>query len=158
MTDTAPDPLNLVDLLDRLVEPGDPPPVSMAPQTWGWAALAALLAIAAIILTVHLVRRYRANAYRREALAEMRRSPEDPAAIARILRRTALAAYPRRDVAGLTGERWLAFLNRTGRASHFEGEAGRNLIRAPYRDTPPGADMKACAEQWIRSHQREAGP
>jgi hypothetical protein len=150
---------NLVDLLAQLGDIAAPPPVSMLPATWGWAVLAALvLALLALGLRVWL-RHYRATAYRRAALAELRGhapalTANDPVALARLatlLRRTALAAFPRPEVATLAGPDWLAFLARTG--ADF-GPAGPALAAAPYT-TPPafdGAAALAAARRWIRHH------
>lgn len=157
MSDTSTDPLTLVDLLNRLAEPADPGPVSMVPQTWGWAALAMLLVFGLAVYCVRLLHRYRANAYRREALAELKNIAESPADIARLLRRTALAAFPRQDVAALTGPSWLDFLKRTGRNCSFDGNVAEVLLEAPYRAAPkPSHELTALAERWIRTHQREA--
>ena len=51
-----------------------------------------------------------------------------------LIRRTCLARYPRADVAGLTGEAWLAFLDETGRTREFSTGAGRVLVSAPYQN------------------------
>ncbi|ASP33500.1 DUF4381 domain-containing protein [Labrenzia sp. VG12] len=156
MSDTGTNPVTLVDLLDRLAEPADPGPVSMVPQTWGWIALAILFAFGLAAILVRLLRRYRANAYRREALAELTDIAENPADIACLLRRTALAAFPRQDVAALTGPSWIDFLTRTGRDCTFDGNAAEALLGAPYRATPqPSPELTVLAERWIRTHRRE---
>lgn len=41
-------PESLVSLIGQLIEPQQPLPVPMVPQTWGWAVLAALL-VAALV-------------------------------------------------------------------------------------------------------------
>ncbi|WP_269581197.1 DUF4381 domain-containing protein [Roseibium sp. Sym1] len=155
MSEKPPEHATLVELLNRLTEPIDPPPISMMPQTWGWAALGGLLLLALLSLAIRAYRHHRANAYRREALAKLKAASNDPARIALILRRAALAAYPRRDVAGLTGQSWLAFLNRTGRGVLFEGAPGRLLLKAPYRAAQRVPELEKLAERWIRSHRRE---
>lgn len=157
MSTKPPEPVTLVDLLDRLAEPVDPPAVSMMPQTWGWAVLAGLLGLAMVYMAFRALRRYRANAYRREAVAALQGASNDPARIAQILRRAALAAYPRRQVAGLTGPSWLAFLNRTGRGTRFEGLAAQALLKSPYQATQKVPELENLAEGWIRAHRREDG-
>src|SRR5260221_8720813 len=94
--------------LRSLKDIATPPPVSWFPQTWGWMALAVLLAAVVLALLVRQVRRYRANRYRREALLELKaleheiRDPttrrEAVQALAALLKRTALGAWPRADV------------------------------------------------------------
>jgi hypothetical protein len=150
---------NLVDLLAQLGDIETPPPVSMLPATSAWAVVAALvLALLGLGLWAWL-RHRRATAYRRAALAELHDlAPalvaDDPAALARLatlLRRTALVAFPRAEVATLAGPDWLAFLARTG--ADF-GPAGPALAAAPYT-RPPAFDGKAAlaaARRWIRHH------
>jgi len=158
MSDSETAPQSLVGLLDRLAEPSDPQPVSMIPETWGWAVLGlALIAFAAAAFYV-LFRRYRANAYRRQALRELNEAASGAADVARILRRTALAAYPRHRVAGLTGDRWIGFLNETTSAPLFRGAAAESLKTSPYRDAPTPEDLPARARRWIRTHRREVSP
>lgn len=151
-------PLNLIDLLDQLIEPPEPIPVSMMPQTWGWAALGLILLVACAITAILLWRRYRANAYRRDALRELEAVRDDPAAIATILRRTALAAYPRHEVAGLVGDDWLRFLDaRTSGTSFCEGP-GRAVAVAPYQTVRAEPALYAVVSGWIVRHRPEKAP
>ncbi|MGI1661965.1 DUF4381 domain-containing protein [Palleronia sp. KMU-117] len=148
-------PVNLVDLIDALIEPSEPAPVPLVPETWGWA----LLAVIAAGLFVWLVRRRvahrRANAYRQAALAELAQATT-PAEIAVVLRRAALAAWPREDVAGLAGADWIAFLDRTG-PDGFSETTGRELVTAPWRGgaTTASPALRRAAESWLRTHRRE---
>jgi hypothetical protein len=159
--DPEPQPADsLVDLLDQLQDVLEPPPVSMVPATWGWAVLALLLLGAAALAAWAWLRHRRATAYRRAALAELhalapaleRGDPDTLAALERLLRRTALAAFPRAEVATLTGDAWLAFLDRTG--GGFAG-FGPALAAAPYAPAPPAVDGRAvlrAARHWIAHH------
>ncbi|WP_172292861.1 DUF4381 domain-containing protein [Pseudoruegeria sp. HB172150] len=145
------EPQNLIDLLNQLIEPPVPEPVSMAPQTAGWWVLGALVIAAFAYALWRLWAGWRANAYRREALASLLEAGDDPAAIATVLRRTALAAYPRRDVAGLSGADWIAFLQSTG---DFPVAAGPALTHAPYAKAVDAASLHDAADHWIRKHGR----
>jgi hypothetical protein len=157
--DVTPQAGNLIDLLDQLVEPPAPPPVAMTPQTAGWAVLAVLLVLFLAWLGWRFWRRWRANAYRRAALAELDAAGDDPAAIAAILRRTALAAWPRERVAGLTGPDWLRFLDATGGGDGFETGAGQALTFATYSVAPgPTPGLAELAGHWIRRHRVKATP
>ncbi|MBB4005634.1 DUF4381 domain-containing protein [Aurantimonas endophytica] len=151
-------PVTLLDLLDRLVEPSEPPPVSMMPQTWGWAVLALILLAVCIFVAIHMRRRYRANAYRRYAIKELEAARNDPAAIAAILRRTALAAYPRSEVAGLAGDDWLYFLDAQVSRKDFSEGSGRLVAAAPYRATQREPALYAVAKDWIVRHRPEKMP
>ncbi|MCV6584862.1 MAG: DUF4381 domain-containing protein [Marinibacterium sp.] len=156
MTEPAAElPENLVDLLNKLIEPPPPDPVAMWPQTWGWAVLAVLGLGLALRCLWRWHRRYRANAYRRAALNELQ-GLSDAAEIAALLRRTALAGFARRDVAGLSGPDWIAFLSRSG---GFPQALGADLLAAPYRAgvTPASDDLRAAARRWIVTHDSTAG-
>jgi hypothetical protein len=157
--DAAAEGINLVDLIDRLAEPLQPAPVSMAPQTAGWTVLAVLLALVLAWLAWRWVQRWRANAYRRAALDELDAAGDDPAAIADILRRTALAAWPRGRVASLSGADWLHFLDATGGGGGFLEGPGAALASAPYRSDAAAAapGLGALAARWVRRHRVETG-
>jgi hypothetical protein len=149
---------NLVDLIGRLAEPAEPAPVAMTPQTPGWTVLAILTALLPGWLAWLALRHWRANAYRRAALAELQRAGDDPAAIADILRRAALAAWPRERVASLSGRDWLDFLDGTGGGGFSDGP-GWALAQAPYaRDPHPVPGLRDLAVRWVRRHRREAAP
>lgn len=152
--DDQPAPQNLVDLLGELVEPPEPAPISMVPQTAGWTVLAAMLALAALWLAWRGWQRWHANGYRRAALADLETAGDDPAAVADILRRTALAAWPRASVAALSGTDWLRFLDTTGGTTAFTEGPGAALAGTPYRAARvavPG--LGALATNWVRRHR-----
>ncbi len=144
---------SLVDLLDRLILPPEPAPVPMTPETAGWWILGAVLLVGLGWVLRRGIADWQANAYRRAAVRELDTVGEDPAAIAAIMRRTALAAWPRDEVAGLTGEDWVTFLRDSG---DFPERMARTLAQAPYT---PGIEadegLSLAAEAWIRHHRRE---
>jgi len=148
--------LKLVELLDLLDPPPEPVRVAMTPQTSGWIVLGLVAALLLAWGAVTLLRRYRSNAYRRAALDELNalaHDGEDPAQIAVLLRRTALAAYPRGQVASLHGDSWLMFLD-----AHFPGEGffagpGRILAEAPWRPVAANPALTALARDWILRHR-----
>lgn len=150
--------LNLIELLDLLEPVPDPSPPSMWPETTGWIWLGVILAGLVTLAMRRYRARRRATAYRRAALAELAAVGTDPAAISGILRRTALAAYPRRRVAPLDGEDWLSFLDETGGCTGFREGPGRALIEIPYSGrSSPGSDaLERLAAGWVRRHRRES--
>jgi len=138
-----------------------PPPVPWWPPAPGWWLLAALLGLAAAALILTLRRRRRCRAALRAALAELdglagARAGLDPAEftrrLSRLLRRYALARFPRHEVAGLAGEDWLRFLDTHGGGQAFTRGPGRLLREAPYRPadtTPVDAELATLARTWI---------
>ncbi len=145
--------LNLVDLIDLLEPVPEPVPVPLWPQTAGWFWLA-LLVVGLLVLAAHwLLRRHRANAYRRAALRELEAANGNATAIARILRRTAIAAYGRQRVAALSGDAWLGFLDTAVGGSDFCSGPGRALAIAPYQKDANTDGLTDLAAAWIRGHR-----
>ncbi|MFY2826685.1 DUF4381 domain-containing protein [Ruegeria sp. MALMAid1280] len=146
---------SLVELLDMLEPAPAHAPIPMTPQTWGWAVLALLVATA-VCCGVYLYRRHRkANAYRRCALADLQAADNDVAKIAEVLRRTALAAFPRDQVAGLHGTDWIIFLKQTAENISISPVDARALLEAPYRSSPRNPNVANFASDWIRTHKAQ---
>ncbi len=142
-----------------------PEPVSWWPPAPGWWLLV-LLGLLLIAATVGwMVRRYRLGAVTRAARDELSRLRSaygrdgDATALAmglsRLLRRVALSRFPRRRVAGLTGQDWLAFLDEQGGNGRFRDGPGRLLVEAPYRprDELPVEELVELARDWIKSNR-----
>ena len=143
-----------------------PQPVSLLPQTWPSRIAIALLLAAAIAAVWRIVHQRHVNRYRREALAELGRieqavdADKAPAELvtrlAVLVRRTALAAFPRKRIAPLAGPAWLAFLDSTYDGSEFAEGPGRLLASAPYqRIAPDGGEVRSLAavvRRWIGEH------
>jgi hypothetical protein len=161
------------DPLARLHDVVTPPAVPYAPQTVGWYLLAAALVLLLAWLGVRAWRRTRANRYRKAALreidrieAELQADPdrrgEAVAALNELLKRTALSAWPRAEVASLAGGDWLVFLDATGTADELSRGPGRALAEAVY--TPPDraiepermAALFAVARSWVRRHRPQS--
>jgi hypothetical protein len=139
------DGLMLSQLIDLLVEPTEPAPISLLPQTAGWAVVGVLAVAPLAWLGWRRWTVWKAEGWRRAALAELdRTSPQDAAAQAALLRRAALARHPRAEVAGLTGEAWASFLARTG---NLDPEEATALMRAAYRGA--AHDGSALVRHWI---------
>lgn len=152
------DPAELSRLADIVV----PPPAPWWPPAAGWWVLGAAVLAAAAILAVAALRRYRRDAYRRAALAELDTiavvgDAAGAAAVSAILKRTALVAYPRAEVAGLTGDRWLAFLDRSAATRDFADGPAAGLARCAYgAPVGDGAAILVAARHWVKHHRAEA--
>jgi len=148
--------LGLVELIEHLEDVPQPSPISLTPQTPGWIILGVVIAGLLVLLSWWALQRYRAEAYRRVALRALEQAGDDPAAIATVLRRTALSAFPRDQVASLAGPDWLAFLDRTYSGSKFSKGAGKVLAVAPYQSQRPDPECAKLARDWIKRHCRNA--
>lgn len=144
---------SLVDLLNLLEPVPEPERVSMVPQTAGWVVLSLVLLAGLISWAWKAHRSYLQNAYRRAALRELSQLNDDPAEIASLLRRTALAGYSRQRVACLSGADWTDFLNRSYGGSEFDGVSGQTLLSAPYKPAQPDPNLTRLAELWIKRHR-----
>lgn len=142
------DPASLANLRELAV----PPPVSWWPLAIGWWIVLGAIAVATTVVLHRAWRAWRANAYRRAALRELD-SATNVSEIAAILKRVALAAYPRTDVAALSGIAWADWLGRTGgqQVSALVAEA---LTRGVFDavDTVNVGEVSAFAADWIRQH------
>lgn len=116
-----------------------PPEPGFWPPAPGWWLLFGLLLALAFWLGRLGWSQYRRFRRRQRILLELDQleraglsGPALIAAVSALLKRVALSRYPRTEVAALTGEAWLAFLDRTGGDGRFSGGAGRALAHGAY--------------------------
>ena len=136
-----------------------PAEVSWWPPAAGWWVLTALLLLGAWALSKYL--RAPGRRTRRLALKELARLERSFAqdqdtrallgAVSQLVRRYALACFPRAQVAGLEGERWLDFLDRSGATSAFSRGPGAALADARYQPNPDvdTVGLLAVTKAWI---------
>lgn len=150
--------------LHDIVEPGA---VSMTPATVGWLVLAIAAALLVVWIVIRAIRHHQANRYRTVALRELEAvasaagypstRAQSLAAIAPLLKRTALCVFPRPEVASLTGDAWLQFLAESG-GEAFANGAGSLLLEATYGqgdlDDQQTSDLLDASRNWIRHHKR----
>ncbi len=147
--------------LSRLHDIVTPPPVSLWPSAPGWWLVGAALLVLAVVAVIEFARRRRALRYRRAALVELAalRDAAPDAQLPRLLKRVALVAHPRAEVAALSGPDWWSFLDRTGGDGRFATGAGAALDACSYGSPlAPRRDAAAttaapfdAAELWIRA-------
>jgi len=140
------DAASLQNLRD-IVVPEPPPLWPPAPGVWVLLAIA----LAFVITLVLLWWRARArNAYRRAGLALLNgaRTTRD---VNVILKRVALAAWPRPEVAPLYGDDWASFLDGSCAQTRFSSLGTVDDIGTPPRD------LLRMAHRWIQHHRAPAG-
>ena len=137
-------------------------------ETWppapGWWVLAAI-ALALVLYGIYwLIQRWIANRYRREAMSELHQLRADwndhgddqlyLEALQRLLKRVALTRFPRDDVAGLTGEAWVQFLDRSTGSHDFSMADSEALIDGAYREdvSIDIQGLETTAKTWIEKH------
>ena len=133
-----------------------PEAVSYIPQTAAWYALfsgvLALLAWGGIVW----VRHERRNRYRKLALDRLA-DIEARGAFAELpvlVKQTVLSFVPRDEVASLSGDAWLRFLDATYSGDAFTRGPGRQLPVLAYGrpDTVDVGELLTLVRLWIRKH------
>jgi hypothetical protein len=142
-----------------------PPPVSWWPPAPGWYLLAVLLLAALAYLGWRWWLSWQRNRYRRAALNELRSIGEQRLRdLPALLKRTALACWPREQVAALSGVEWHRFLDQTAGKALFTGDAGQTLDQLAYAGRSQAEFSEAeirsvvrAAEYWLRNHRVRRG-
>ena len=144
------------------VEVVSPDGIDWWPQTaaWGWLTAIVLVFLGRIVWrrTLHWYR----NRYRREALVrlshlkQLEDSTQFLVQLNKLLKLTALVAYSRAQVAQLTGNAWLDFLNSECEQPLFDDTLSQLLASGPYSATaldPQKRDQLLTASRaWIQAH------
>ncbi len=137
------------------------PPVPWWPPALGWFVLSALLLVLLTTVAWQAAAAWRRNRYRREALAEISRieagadDGQKLSQLAELVKRVGLATYSREQVASLTGDDWLQFLDRSGATTAFTRCPGQ-VLETYYQPGPHAvsAELLAAVRRWIKHHRR----
>ncbi len=121
-----------------------PDAIGWWPLAPGWWLVLAMVVAVLVYLAWRLFKRWQFHAPRRYALRELARfeaeyrEHRNPVTLGKqlseLLRRGMLAYAPREEVAGLTGDEWLAWLDEGMPVPYFHTEGGKSLLHLPYRD------------------------
>ncbi len=142
-----------------------PGPINWWPQTIGWQIVGVLLLLLTLRWCWRGARAWWRDRYRREAARTLSRILETPAqpqnqlaAIAELLKATALFGRSRDTVAGLSGQQWLDWLDRQTEAHLFQGRSRELLTVQLYQANPAvsAEDVRALAQAsaaWIHQHR-----
>ena len=145
-----------------------PAAVDWWPLAPGWYVLFAVLTVVLAVLAFRRWRRWQRDRYRRLALEELAAIHSGGREATRIaasdlpalLKRTALSAWPRADVAALTGPAWHRFLDQSAGMNQFCSGAGTSLDLLSYgssgaEELPDAELLKLldAARIWLKSHQ-----
>lgn len=142
-----------------------PAALELWPPAPGWWILAALAVAALLVGIWFLFRRWQKQAYRRESLKELETlyeryvADQDHAAYlsgySGLLKRVALTRYPRAEVASLSGEAWVRFLDESANTDEFSMGAGQALVASGYQREAlvDVARLHTLARFWIKEHK-----
>ena len=153
-----------------------PEPISWWPIAPGWWLLAVglLLTLISLIIVrkIYLGRQLKRDiAHELEAIKQQYQQTQNKSqlvsALSRLIRRATITFYPSQNIAGLTGEDWLALLDQTNANAspdiRFESSIGKILLTAPYQPEEALADFDAQAfirlcESWLLSPHKKTLP
>ena len=147
-----------------LVEVLPPSSVSWWPTTIGWKILGLATLTFLLWKAYGYYRFWVRNRYRQLALKQLDALIDQHGMSAsllshssRLLKATALHRYPRAEVAGLSGERWLQWLQENGGGATFCESSQSLLSQGIYQATLPAATnalQQSVLElkEWIRQH------
>ncbi len=144
-----------------------PEAVSWWPPAAGWWLLLAgfilLLIIIVMARKIYLSRQLKRDISSeikliKQQFQQTQNKSELAKALSVLLRRASISYFPGENIAGLTGENWLALLDKTShsQALQFQSDTGKALITAPYQTAESLADFDAQAliqlcESWLLS-------
>lgn len=121
-----------------------PSPPGLWPLAFGWYLLLFISLFVIVMMFYWSSRRWINNRAQRCAIKELDKLRQaynqDPdikyiEKLSILLKRVALAYFPRKEIAGLSGKKWLKFLNQTGNTMMFTSDIGKLLVTAPYKKT-----------------------
>ena len=140
----------------------DPAALSLWPPAPGWWLLGTVSVLAVLALSVWLYRRRRANAYRAEARGQLQalraRFNRDGDVLSytqglnALLKGTALAVFPRAEVAALHGSDWLAFLRSSAPGSNFSAAFSHAIYTGGTADIDVD-ELHHAAGHWLDRHR-----
>lgn len=147
--------------LDQFHDVVTPPRISWWPLADGWYVVALIVLVVVVASMFRWHSHWRKNAYRRKALQEWQyissstTGREQLQALAMLLKRTALAAFPRQQVASLCNRDWLQFLDRTAGLTVFENGPAQVLVTSTYDPRMTQCDSAAveAVRNWIVQHR-----
>ncbi len=143
-----------------------PEAVSWWPSAPGWQFLGLFLGGVLLVYLWRSTKRWYQNRYRREALQRLQQLEQNTGLrqiIAKLpfyIKTTALHAYPRSEVASLTGNDWLAFLDEHYSGPSFQQGTGRFLLTISYQSSDKwqinddeATQLLNMSRQWIATHE-----
>lgn len=140
--------------LQRLHDIIEPEAISLwAPSAPGWRILLAITAGYLIFLLAKKAKQFHRNAYRSQAIKLLNQA-ETADEVSVLLKRCALAAFPREDVAELCGEDWVRWLRATS-DTPLDDDVANLLSREIYQSHSESnlSNLLSYADRWVRTHR-----
>ena len=151
-------------VLREFSEVASPDTISWLPQADGWAWFGAALLVLLLRYSWKKLRHWHHNRYRREAAARLQSFSKNISdeiwliELNKILKLTALAAFPRHQVAHLSGDSWVNFLNDYCTPAPFSQKQCQLIAVGTYNrttlDNTGQQQLLAACHIWICNHER----
>ena len=165
-------------LLHGIEEVYLPETIAWWPHTLGWKVLLVGLVCCLALLVIRGQRKWQANRYRRQGLVQLEEIRQAQSSLVdqgddtakrkalqqlpTLLKVTALQAYPRNEIAQLSGAAWLRYLNESCQTDCFDAPTGALLLAIDYQaaeywsseQEQLDALFHSC-QQWIQQHRTE---
>ena len=151
-------------------EISNPQTLTWFPLATGWYFIAAFVSIFLGWKLFIAVKNYKANAYRRKALRQLEKINTDFDSgnlsskkylqqLRQLLKATTLVVYSRQEVASLSGQQWVRFLNQSTDRDYFDKDILALMQSPTYRQQyEANADslkrLSLCVAQWLVHHHR----
>ncbi len=128
-------------LLKQLKDIHMPKAIGIWPLAPGWWIVIGIVMLILIATIYFILKRRGKITAKKLALQQLYALEEEYSAdtntnllsdLAILLRRAAIAYYPRSNIAKLHGEKWLAFLDETSKSKRYTQGVGRALLHGPY--------------------------
>ena len=158
----------LIHGIDEIILPDT---IAWWPTAPGWQVLGAISLVFILLQAARSARRWWRNRYRREALRQLSSVQQQAgselydvvATLPYYIKVTALQAYPRQDVASLSGNSWLMFLDAHYSGPLFATGLGEKLLSVAYlpREQWSLSDQQSdtlirMSRKWIAEHKDTA--
>lgn len=143
-----------------------PEEVAFWPPQPGWYVVIVLLLILVVYLVYKKIEYKKKNAYRKRALVELEHlkantnGSELLTKLSILLKATALKGFPRNQVASLTGNDWIVFLETTEPHTKFPDTLRNMFIDASFKESNDSNlentdwnQLFSICKNWIRKHK-----
>lgn len=143
-----------------------PSPVSLMPQTPAAKSIVILLVLLSLYVIYRCYRKWTLNAYRRTALNDLKSYRKIShelmmGSLPRVLKHTAMQAYPDQFISSLMGRSWAQFLNEQVSKKPFNTHLAAQLIKVSFQpnqawqfDNATNEALLNATIYWIRNHRQ----
>ncbi len=143
-----------------------PPAIGWWPPAIGWWLLAISILVLFALLYWLYKRLTRKTAVKsaKKLLVEIKQDTQNNNTkklkeLSMLIRRVAISTAKREECAGLTGQQWLEYLDRSVKGSPFSEGIGRQISNAPYRNVQPTdqeiTQLANLCEAWLNAQGKK---